>query len=563
MNRPAKDTLKLLPEKFYFAPIGGSEQFGVNCNLYIHDDAWLMVDLGMGFADHRLPGIDLILPDLDYVIENREKLCGLVVTHAHEDHIGAVAYLWPRLRCPIYCTPFTAEVLREKFAENKECKEAVIHVIKGGDKTDIGPFSIDFVHMAHSIPETVSMFIKTERIKAFHSADWNFDPKPVIGKPTDMKALEAIAREGVDVYIGDSTNSLYPGRAGSESDVESGLQDVIEECSGKVVVTLFASNVGRVQSICRAAKANGRNVAVLGRSLHRMIGAARTLGYLKDIPDFVPEEDMELIPDDKLVVIATGSQGESRAAMARISRGEWPGLKLGEGDTAIFSSREIPGNEKDIEQIKNNLAASKVKIIDPSDTEHKIHVSGHPYRDEVYEMLTTLKPKSVIPIHGEFIQLSGQAEVARGCGISNIIIPHNGDVFCIEEDGIDIAGYMPCGLLAVEPKRIVKVDHQGIRERRKLQFNGAIHATVVLDSRGEIIADPLVTTLGLVDEDNEDDLKFEDDVIEEIYAVHEDLTREELQNDDQAQEQFRIGVRRFANYVFGFKPVTNIHLVRV
>lgn len=517
----------------------------------------------MGFADHRLPGIDLLLPDLDYVIENRDKLCGLVVTHAHEDHIGGVAYLWPRLRCPIYCTSFTAEILRQKFAENPDCKDAVIHEVHSGKSQDIGPFHLDFVHMAHSIPETVSLFVHAKDITAFHSADWNLDPKPVIGKPTDMKTLETIAKKGVDVYIGDSTNALYPGRAGSESDVETGLEEVMGECDGKVIITLFASNVGRIQSICRAAVANDRNVAVLGRSLHRMIGAARKLGYLNDVPDFIPEEDMELIPDDKLVVIATGSQGEARAAMARISRGEWPGIKLGKGDTAIFSSREIPGNEKDIEQIKNNLVASNVKIIDPEDTDHKIHVSGHPYRDEVYEMLTTIKPRSVIPVHGEYIQLSGQAEVAKGCGINNIIVPHNGDVFCIDQQGIDIVGYIPCGLLAVEPKRIIKVDHQAIRESRKLQFNGVIHVTVVLDGRGRIIDDPLVTTLGLVDEDIEEDLRFEDDIIEEVYAVHEDLTRDERLNDNIAQEQFRIGVRRFASNVFGFKPVTNIHLVRV
>ena len=280
--------------KLYFVPLGGSEEFGVNCNLYAFNDSWLMVDLGMGFANDRTPGVDILLPDIDPVIENRDKLSALVITHAHEDHIGAVAHLWPKLRCPIYCTDFTAEVLRQKFKENPDCSDAKIVHVKAGQTHNIGPFQIDYIHMAHSIPDTVSLFIQTENGNAFHSADWNLDPTPVIGKTTDMASLKAIGKKGVQAYIGDSTNAMYPGRAGSEQSVEEGLRNVVKQCSGKIVITLFASNISRIQSICRAAKANDRHVAVLGRSLHKMIACSRSSGYLGDISDFVPEEDIEL-----------------------------------------------------------------------------------------------------------------------------------------------------------------------------------------------------------------------------------------------------------------------------
>ena len=550
-------------DKFYFVPLGGSEQFGVNCNLYVHDNSWLLVDLGMGFAGDKTPGVDILLPDIDCLAANKGKLDGLVITHAHEDHIGAVPYLWPRLRCPIFCTPFTAEVLRQKFREYPDCDDAVITEINAGDNHSIGAFDIDYVHMAHSIPDTVSLFIQTPAGNAFHSADWNLDPSPVIGKTTDMSSLKTIGRKGVDVYIGDSTNAMVSGRAGSEQAVEEGLHNVLEGCEGKVVITLFASNVGRIQSICRAARENDRSVAVLGRSLHKMIACARSSGYLKDIPDFVAEEDMDLIPDDNLVVIATGSQGEARAAMARIARGDWQGLSLKENDTVIFSSREIPGNEKDIDQVKNNLVASGVRIIDPDNAAHKIHVSGHPYRDEIYDMLSIIKPNAVIPIHGEYIQLSGQAEVAKGCGIQNIQIPSNGSVIQIDKDGLKVQGYVPTGLLAVEPKRVIKIDHRAIRERRKIQYAGVVHVTVVLDKNGNMYDDPQITTLGLIDDKRPEDMKLEDDLFDEICEIHEDMSLEEHLDDDFVAEQIRIGVRRFMKQALGFKPVTNVHLVRV
>lgn len=556
-------SLKLDQEKFYFAPLGGSEQFGVNCNIYMHEDAWLMVDLGMGFAEDNLPGIDLILPDISYVVENRDKLSALIITHAHEDHVGAVAYLWPRLRCPIYCTPFTAEVLREKFKEHKECQDAVIHEIRGGDHIETGPFHIDFVHMAHSIPETVSLFIQTQAGTAFHSADWNLDPTPVIGKPTDKSSLEKIAKQGVHAYIGDSTNALYAGRAGSEKEVEEGLLNVIGRCEGKIVITLFASNIARIQSISRAARDCGRKVCVVGYSLHKMIAAARNCGYLSDIPDFLDENDMPDTPDENLLVIATGSQGESRAAMARISRGDWQGLTLGRDDTVIFSSREIPGNEKDIERIKNNCVTSGAAVISPDNTNEKIHVSGHPYRDEVYEMLQLLKPRSVIPVHGEHIQISGQAEIARGCGVDDVQIPVNGMVVEISEKGLDIAGYIDTNLLAVEPKRIIPVDHKAIRERRKIQYCGVIHVTIVLDDHGDMLAQPQISSLGLVDDEYDFDLDFTDQLKNEINSIHTELTDDDLQESELVREQFRIGARRFANHIYGLKPVVNVHLVRV
>lgn len=563
MKAQHKDTqASYKPSDLYFIPLGGSEEFGVNCNLYIHNNDWLVVDLGMGFADEKAPGVDILLPDVSYLAQNRERLCGIIITHAHEDHIGAVSYLWPKLKCPIYCTPFTAAVLRHKFRENPACADAKITEIDTQKEISIGSFNVGFAHMAHSIPETVSLFLKTGAANVLHSADWNLDPSPVVGNPTDLKKLKSFAKEGVHAYIGDSTNAIYPGRAGSEKEVEVGMSKTFEGCNGKIIVTLFASNVGRIQTICRAAKSNDRKVLVLGRSLHRMVACAQESGYLGGIDNFVNESELDQIEDQKLVIIATGSQGESRAAMARISRGDWRGLTLGKNDTAVFSSRAIPGNEKDIERVKNNLVTSGVKIIDASASAHKIHVSGHPYRDEIYEMLTTLNPVSVIPVHGEHLHLSGQAEIARGCGIRNIEIPANGSIIKIGKDKLERKGEVTTGLLAVESRRIVRLDHAGIKERRKLQFSGAMHVSLVLDGAGDIYLPPRISLSGLIDmEEGEEDLTR--DLLDSIYDICDRIGDEEIMDDEFIENHLRKKLRQFVSDVLGFRPVTHVHVLRI
>lgn len=556
-------SLGLHPDELYFIPLGGSEQFGVNLNVYGYKHKWLAVDCGIGFANHRFPGIDILLPDPVFLEDRARDLAGLIVTHAHEDHIGAVAYLWQRLGCPIYCTTFTAEILKQKLHEEPGNERARIHVVRPGDKIKMGPFTCSFIHVAHSIPDAVAVVIETSAGRVVHSGDWHLDPSPTIGDRTDEAAFRSAGDKGVLAYIGDSTNSEVPGRAGSESEVEKGLTALFPEVRGRIAITLFASNVGRIRSICRAAKASNRRVALLGRSLHRMVGAAQTCGYLRDIPPFLEESEIDQMRDENVVILVTGSQGETNAALSRISRGEHQSVTFKKGDTVIFSARPIPGNEEDINAVKNNLAATGVNIIGPGDTAHKIHISGHPCQDEILDMYQWVRPKIVIPVHGERAQLEAQARLARSAQIQSVVVPNNGSIIRLSEKGAEIIDHIPTGLLAVEPNRILPAGHQAISARRKLQFTGTIHITLVLDEHGKLAADPKVSTMGLIDPDDPEEAGFEQDIAAEVEDSLADLDPEEMLNDDQIAEEARVAARRLSNSVFGLKPKTSVHIVRI
>ncbi len=549
------------PKALHFIPLGGSEEFGVNFNIYAYEDKFLAIDLGMGFADERLPGIDLILPELSFLEDRSDDLVALIITHAHEDHVGAVARLWKRLRCPVYCSAFTASVLRHKLREMGIEGDVEVNIVAPGETVEVRPFSLRFVHMAHSIPDTCAVVVETPVGKVFHSGDWNLDHSPVIGPPTDEDTIRKIGESGVLAYIGDSTNSNVPGRAGSESEVEEGLEQVFRECDGRIAVTMFASNVQRIRSICKAAKACGRDVAVIGRSLHTMIGAARDCGYLNDVQDFVPEEELELLPDDKQVAIVTGSQGEYRAALARIARGDNRLYSLGEGDTVIFSARPIPGNEKDIDTVKNNLSAGGVRVITPGDVPYKIHVSGHPCQDEVLDMFRWLKPGIVVPVHGERLQIEAHADLARKAQVPQVVVPNNGSVIRLAPGQAEIVDHVETGLIAVgQNERLMSVDHISIIERRKLQYTGAVHVSLVLDGRGDVVSGPVITTIGLCDLEEDD---FESQLLDELDEILRDMTTEDLEDDGFIQEELRIGTRRFCQHILGLKPKTTVHLVRV
>ena len=450
-KKPSAAQKQFDPKELVFIPLGGAEQFGANLNVYGYQGKWLAIDCGIGFADDYHPGVDILLPDPQFLEERRDNLAGLIITHAHEDHVGGVAHLWPRLKCPIYCTEFTANILKHKLAENPECKNAKVHIIDLHKEFKIGPFTSTFIPVTHSIVESSAVLIKTDLGNVFHSGDWNLDPAPVIGDPIDGKMFQNIGEKGVLAYIGDSTNAGVDGFSGSESDVEKGLSAVFKECKQRIVVTMFASNIGRIRSICMAAQKNGRNVAVLGRSLHRMIGAAKACGYLDDVQDFIDEKDIQTIPRDKLLVIATGSQGEARAQMARIARGDNKFIKLEEGDDVIFSARPIPGNEKEIIFVQNRMAGSNIKVTTSKNTPHCIHVSGHPARDEIKQMYDWLNPKIVIPVHGERTMIEDQAQLARDCQISQAIPPRNGSVIKLAPGKAEIIDHVETGLLAVEP----------------------------------------------------------------------------------------------------------------
>jgi ribonuclease J len=547
---------------FHFIPLGGSEEFGVNFNLYACDGKWMIFDCGIGFADHRFPGVDILLPDPSFIEAYQSDILGMVITHAHEDHVGAVPYLWPRLRCPIYCTKFTAAVLRAKFNDFPNCKDAKIIEIDTKTELKLLPFKFEFIHVAHSIPQAVSTVIETPYGRVVHSGDWNLDPNPVIDVPTDEAAFRAAGDKGILAYIGDSTNAPQSGRAGSESEVIVGLEKVFKDAPGRILVTIFASNIGRVESICKAAQKAGRSVCLLGRSLHRMTSSARDCGYLKDIPDFVNEADLFMLPADRILFIVTGSQGESQAALARIARGDWREIKLGKGDTAVFSSKPIPGNEKEINAVKNNLSASGVKIIDTGNAGCRIHVSGHPYRDEIRDMLSWVKPQAVIPVHGERLMLEAQASLAREMGIERVVIPNNGSVVRLH-DGLEIIDHVPARALAVEPSRIISSDHKGIAERRKLQYSGAAHITIAIDTRGELMFDPQVSLVGMIDHENEQEREILNDIRQEIEDTLVDLRTDGIVDDSRIEEDIRVSCRRMLNDIFGFKPKVSIHLLRV
>ncbi|MCI5059708.1 MAG: ribonuclease J [Alphaproteobacteria bacterium] len=555
---------QLQKDQLVFIPLGGSEQFGANLNVYGYKGKYLAIDLGIGFADEYYPGIDILLPNPKFLEDNRKDLSGLIITHAHEDHIGAVAYLWPRLKCPIYCTEFTAEVLKKKLAENPECKAAQIHVIEPYEMAEIGPFKVRFIPVSHSIPEACSIVLETEHGQVVHSGDWNLDEAPVLGTKTKAEDFKKIGQEGVLAYVGDSTNAGVAGYSGSEGDVEKGLSAVFKEFEKRIVVTIFSSNIGRIQSICRAAKANNRHVAVLGRSLHRMIGCAKACGYLADIDDFVPEEDISAIPRENLVVIATGSQGEPRAQMALLARGSHRSLKLERGDSVIFSARPIPGNEKNIILVQNRLAAGGIDVMSPRETDHVIHVSGHPARDEIKQMYDWLRPKIVVPVHGEKVMIEDQAELARACQIDKAIAPNNGSVIQlapIEQAGI--IDHVDTGLLAVEPGRIIESGHVAISDRRKLQYSGVVHVSFVMSKKGVLMGRPHVSTTGLIDPKDAQGDEFEADLEDEVQDILEGLRHHSRKPMDRWEEEVRIGIRRAVNDILRFKPNVNVHMMEV
>ncbi len=557
------DQLELDHDKLYFIPLGGSEEFGCNLNLYAYKGKYLLIDCGIGFPDHRFPLVDILLPDPALIEESKKDIVGLIVTHAHEDHIGAVSYLWNRLKCPLYATDFTANILRKKLSEKSENKEAVVFNIVPGEPVDLGPFSLNFISVAHSVPQAVSVVIGTNMGRVLHSGDWNLDPSPVLGHRTDENTFKKVGKEGVLAYIGDSTNAATPGRSGSEADVEQGIQALFKEVKGRIAVTMFSSNISRIQSICRAARETDRSVCVIGRSLHRMIGAARENGFLNDVPDFIPDSDLKLLPPEHTVLIVTGSQGEHRAALSRIARGDWNGLRLGKGDTVVYSSREIPGNEKDINAVRNNLTASGVHVITQNETPHKIHVSGHPYQDEIKDMYSWVNPKTVIAVHGEATQLHAQGELATACGIDNVIVPNNGSVIQLAPGRPEIVDHVPSALLAVEPGRVIRADHRSISQRRKLQYTGAVHISIAVDFRGNLLSDPKIDTIGLIDPEMDDEEDFIKGIMDEIDDILVDISVEYRMEDHFLSEEIRIGVRRYLQHMMAIKPKVTVHVMRI
>ena len=538
-----------------FLPLGGCGQFGANFNLYGYDGKWIVIDCGIAFADDRLPGVDILLPDPKFIAAQADNLEALIITHAHEDHIGAVARVWPKLKCPIYASPFAACVLKRKFSEYPPENGKPEIIIFEGDMT-IGDFNIQPVPVAHSIPESYAMAITTPVGTVLHSGDWNLDPSPVVGVATSEKSFTELGDKGILAYIGDSTNAPVDGFSASESEVSPSFEKLFKGCTGKIAVTLFSSNISRVIGIHRAATANGRQVCIAGWSLSNMVDNARQCNYIPDDMHFVDMNDAQNISANKIVYIVTGSQGEDRAALARISRGNHPRIKLGKGDTVFFSARSIPGNERGILDMKNALLEGGLTVIDPENAGEIIHVSGHPRRGEIEKMLSWVKPKSLIAIHGELSQQTSHAAMHE-----NSVVPTNGQIMVIDGDGnVTTKGYVESGLQVVDFDRIVDLDHAAVSERRKMSLNGAVMVSLVYDLVDDDILDLQTTTLGLFDLDTERDQKHFDDLEEHIERAISKMSAKDRKKEDQLEQKIRSYAKRYFRELFNIRPAVEIHI---
>jgi ribonuclease J len=544
-----------------FVPLGGAGEIGMNLNLYGYgppgEETWVMVDLGVTFSDGSLPGIDVIMPDPTFIEERKDRLAGLVLTHAHEDHIGAVQYLWPRLRCPIYATPFTLSVLRRKLSETDFANMVEIIEVPLGGAFEVGPFQMELITLTHSIPEPNAIAITTPAGTVMHTGDWKFDPDPVVGPASDEDALKRFGDAGVLAIVCDSTNVFNPGSAGSESDIFDNLSKLIAECEGRVAVACFASNVARLETIANAAAANGRDVVLAGRSLGRITEAARDNGYLADIPAFLDEEDAGFLPNDKTLIICTGSQGEPRAALSRIANGDHPRITLGDGDVVIFSSRVIPGNEPSISRMQDKLVQRGVKLITPND--HMIHVSGHPARDDLTRMYQHVRPSISVPVHGEHRHLVEHAKLAKQCQVPESFVVENGTSLRLGPGAPGIIDHVQAGRLVVDGNRIIPTESEIVRGRIRAMWNGFAVVTVAMNG-AELAGEPQISTSGLFEDDDDPAL----DAVK--LAVREGLTKlspAALKDDGLVLETARIAARRALRIVVDKRPVTRVHLVRL
>jgi ribonuclease J len=553
-------------DELVFLPLGGSGEIGMNLNAYGYGppDArqWIIVDIGVTFGREELtPGIDLILPDASYLEDERDNIIGIVLTHAHEDHIGALGWLWPRLKAPVYATPFTAALVREKLREHGLLDEVPLTEIPLKGQLTLGPFDIDFVTLTHSIPEPNGLAIRTPLGLVWHTGDWKIDPDPLIGETTDEAKLRAMADEGVLAMVCDSTNVFVEGTAGSEADVREKLTEVIAKCTGRVAVTAFASNVARVETALHAARAAGRTPCLVGRSMHRIVAAAKSVGLLADAPKTIDEDEAGSLPDENILFLCTGSQGEPRAALSRIARGDHRNVTLREGDTVIFSSRVIPGNEAAIHDLQNQFLERGVDLITADD--HFIHVSGHPARDELKQMYQWARPRIAVPVHGEKRHIREHVKLALELQIPEAIAPSNGDLIRLAPGPVELIDEVPSGRLYVDGKTIVQAEDDALKDRRRLGAEGAVNVTFAVNAKHAIVAGPNVTVRGLSMRDEEEfDLALEElqDIAEAAFGRLKHADRE----DDEAVEGAVMrAVRKGAEKLWRKRPLVDVSVLRI
>ncbi len=546
-----------------FVPLGGVGEIGMNFALYGYGPAsnreWIIVDVGVTFPGPELPGVDLVLPDIRYIEEQLGSLKGIVITHAHEDHYGALLDLWPKLKAQCWMTPFTAGLLEAKRQSESAAPKIPVNIYRAGETFTVGPFQIEAVAVTHSIPEPVSLAITTPAGTVIHTGDWKIDPGPEIGPMTDEARFRALGDKGVLALICDSTNAMREGDSPAEQEVGKGLRKVIEEAKGRVAVTTFSSNVGRIRSIAEAARDAGRQVLVLGRSLKRVISVSDELGYMDGLPEFIAEEDYGFIPRENLVIICTGSQGEPRAALAKLARDEMKTVALAPGDTVVFSSRTIPSNEKAILEIKNGLIDQGVKIIEDSDA--LVHVSGHPRRNELKRMYEWTRPKIGVPVHGEAAHLVAQGSLMSMSGIPEVAQVRNGDMLRLAPGPAEIIDQVPFGRIYKDGKLIGSDEAVGIRDRRKLSFAGHVAVNVVLDEKYELAGDPDLVAIGVAQVDARGD-DMEDLMLDAAIGAVDSIPRQRRKDLDLVSEAVRRAVRGAANEAWGKKPVVTVFVTR-
>jgi len=540
-------------EELIFCALGGSGEIGMNVNLYGCRGQWIMVDLGLTFADQSFPGVELILPDLEFIENQQERLAGIVLTHGHEDHIGALPYLAEELKSPLYATPFTAGLIAGKLEEEGLIGHVKLNVIERGGSIELGPFRVSFVALSHSIPEGNGLLIETPFGNVFHTGDWKIDETPVLGEPPSPDVLKAIGDEGVLALVCDSTNVFQDAPSGSEESVHEGLLTKVAEAKGRVLVTTFASNAARLQTIGRVARETDRQVCIAGRSLERILRVAQSTGYLKDFPPPIGFDEAMRLPRGDVLIIATGGQGEPRAALGRIASGTHE-LKLSDGDTVIFSSRIIPGNEVAIGRIMNQLSTLGVNIV--TERQAHVHVSGHPGRPELIQMYDWVRPQIVVPVHGEPRHLAEHARLALANGIPKAVVQKNGDVIRLAPDGPRKLDEVRVGQLVLDGDVILPADGSTVNERRRIGYGGLITVAVPVGEDGRLAGKPLVRPFGVpVEEDRDDFIADATDAATKAFTPRGE--------EDAVREAVRLAVRRCATLWTGKKPVVEVMLLQV
>ena len=546
-------------DEILFVPLGGVGDIGMNCALYGHAGRWILVDLGIMFGDETTPGIEVIVPDTAAAEAVRARLDAIVITHAHEDHIGAVPHLWPELGAPVHVTPFSAAFLRRKLRDERTEGEVTVVEHRPGERFSAGPFELEYLPMAHSIPEPNALVIRTPAGTVFHTGDWKLDPGPVVGDPVDEGIFRRLGDEGVAAMVCDSTNATIDGASGSEADLLSSLTDLVASKGNRVVFACFASNVARLDTVTRAVAANGRSVALVGRSLKRMDEIARQCGYLADIPAFVSEQHAGYLPRSNAAMICTGSQGEPRAALARIASGSHPHVELESGDTLVFSSRTIPGNERAVARLQDRFARMGVEVVTSKDA--FVHVSGHPGRDELRRMYGWIRPKSAVPVHGELHHLRAHARLARDCGVGTVAEIEDGVLLRISENEVERVGAIPVGRLGLDGGRLVPLDSEHVRARRQLSEQGVVTVSIVLNGRGKVLAAPRVSSRGIAADDEVRGLASE--LTGRGTHALERLNAAQRRDDDTVEDAVRTAVRRHVRSNYGRRPLVEIHVMRI